>query len=85
MNENYEINEEVMVDEYDEGGSKNLGTAVGIAVIAGGAIAAERLITKGVKLGKDFWGRVQEAKKAKQAEGQIEEVEVVEETTDSEK
>lgn len=85
MNENYEINEEVMVDEYDEGGSKNIGTAVGIAVIAAGAIAAEKLITKGIKTGKDFLGRVKEVKAAGQAEGQIEEVEVVEEQTDSEK
>lgn len=85
MDDNYEINEEVMIDEYDEGGSKNLGTAVGIAVIAAGAIAAEKLITKGVKTGKDFLGKVKEAKAAKQAEGQIEEVEIVEETTDSEK
>ena len=82
--ENYE-NNEVMVEEFEENneGGLDKGLIIGAAVVATGAILAEHGAKKAFGLGKKFVGKVKEGIAArKNEEGELEEVEVVEEPTE---
>lgn len=78
---------DVIVEEgIEEENGRDFGFLLGVGAIAGGAILAEKIVKKGIDLAKNGIEHVKKERAAKNnQEGKLEEVEVVEDSSEEEK